>query len=105
MKFSSAALELMVNLQFEVKIDGRQGSNNALPRLAHAVGVALIRHLMIEAELARGVLVAVASREYRSDRSYYLINPAQMSEGRTLTAFRCWIETEAASYRQATGLV
>jgi len=95
----------MVDLRFELKIDGRQGSDNALPRLARAVDIALISHLMIEAELARGVLVAVASREYRSDRLYYLINPEQKSEGRTLTAFRCWIETEAAPYRQATGLV
>ncbi|MFL6633424.1 MAG: LysR substrate-binding domain-containing protein [Massilia sp.] len=70
----------------------------------HGMGVALIPHLMIEDELARGVLVTVASRDYRSDRSYYMIYPEQKSEVPALTAFRRWIETEASYYRKATGL-
>lgn len=71
----------------------------------HGMGIALIPRLLIEAELARGVLVPVSSHEYRSDRSYFLIYPEKKAEYTALSVFREWIEAEALMYRQVMGWV
>lgn len=70
----------------------------------HGMGMALIPRLLIEDELARGVLVQVARHEYLSDRAYYLIYPERKSENGALTAFRAWLVEQAREYREANGL-
>lgn len=70
----------------------------------HGMGVALIPRLLVEDELARGVLVLATRHEYLSDRAYYLIYPERKSENAALTAFRAWLEAQAREYRDANGL-
>jgi LysR family glycine cleavage system transcriptional activator len=70
----------------------------------HGMGIALIPRFLIEDELERGVLIEIATHEYLSDRSYYLIYPEQKSENAALTAFRTWLEARAREYREPIGL-
>lgn len=70
----------------------------------HRMGVALIPRFLIEAELASGQLVEVVQHAYLSDRSYYLIYPERKSEQPALAAFRDWLEVQARTYRESTGL-
>ncbi|HEY0201743.1 MAG TPA: LysR substrate-binding domain-containing protein [Burkholderiaceae bacterium] len=58
------------------------------------MGIALIPPLLIEAERARGELVAACERPLRGERNYYLVTPAQ-EEKPVLSAFRLWLEQAA----------
>ena len=69
------------------------------------MGVALVPRLLIESELARGLLVPATPHQHASDRSYYLVYPEQRNENAALAVFRAWIEEEAAAYRVQVGLV
>ncbi|CAB3682507.1 LysR family transcriptional regulator [Paraburkholderia rhynchosiae] len=70
----------------------------------HGIGIALIPRLLIEDELARGVLIQVAKHEYSSGRSYHLIYPERKADNSALMVFREWIADQAGQYRQTMGL-
>lgn len=71
---------------------------------ARGLGVALIPRLLIEDELARGLLVQCVEHRHLSDRSYYLIVPERRSENPLLQGFRAWLAGQAAAYREPRGL-
>lgn len=60
----------------------------------HGMGIGLVPRLLIEEELARGVLVTVTPHVYRSDRSYRLLYPAGKADYPPLAAFREWLDNE-----------
>jgi len=65
------------------------------------MGVALIPPFLIRRELAEGRLVVALDQALTDDaRAYYLIVPERKSESAALNAFRDWLVTEAAQYRQ-----
>jgi DNA-binding transcriptional LysR family regulator len=67
----------------------------------HEMGVALIPPFLIRRELAEGRLVVALDQALTDDdRAYYLIVPERKSESAALNAFRDWLVTEAAQYRQ-----
>jgi DNA-binding transcriptional LysR family regulator len=68
------------------------------------LGVALIPRLLVEDELARGLLVHCLAQRHLSDRSYYLIVPERRSENPLLQGFRNWLAAEARAYREPRGL-
>ncbi len=68
------------------------------------LGVALIPRLLVEDELARGLLVQCALHRHLSDRSYYLIGPERRAENPLLQDFRAWLAAEAQAYREPRGL-
>lgn len=70
----------------------------------HGLGAALIPRLLIEDELARGLLVDCAGRRHLSDRSYYLSVPERRSENPLLQVFRAWLDDQARAYRTPRGL-
>lgn len=71
---------------------------------AQGLGVALIPRLLVEDELARGLLVDCVEHRYLSDRSYHLIVPERRSENPLLQGFRIWLAAEARAYREPRGL-
>lgn len=67
----------------------------------HEMGVALIPPFLIRRELAEGQLVVALDQALTDDdRAYYLIVSERKSESAALNAFRDWLVTEAAQYRQ-----
>jgi LysR family glycine cleavage system transcriptional activator len=68
------------------------------------IGIGLIPRLLIEDELARGVLVDVGSYAQLSDRTYYLLYPEHKAANPALTVFRDWIQAQAEQYRGPMGL-
>jgi DNA-binding transcriptional LysR family regulator len=60
----------------------------------HGMGIGLIPRMLIEDELARGVLVQVTPHVHRSDRSYHLLYPERKVEYAPLQAFRQWLRDE-----------
>lgn len=71
---------------------------------ADGLGVALVPPFLVEHDLAQGRLARLDDRDFRSDRSYYLIYPESKAENPGLSVFRDWLEAEAQSYRAANGL-
>ncbi len=66
----------------------------------HAMGVALMPRMLIEAELARGDLVVANPTPLRGERAYYLVTPATGDpEPPAVTDFRAWIRGMAAEAR------
>jgi LysR family glycine cleavage system transcriptional activator len=61
----------------------------------HGMGIGLVPRMLIEDELARGVLVHVTEHVYRSDRSYRLLYPEGQPEHGPLAAFRHWLAQQA----------
>jgi DNA-binding transcriptional LysR family regulator len=68
------------------------------------MGVSLIPKMLVEDELASGLLVQVVRHAYLSDRSYYLIYPESKADRPALSAFRSWLEAQARQYREPLGL-
>ena len=68
------------------------------------LGVALIPRLLVEDELARGLLVQCSALRHLSDRSYYLIVPERRSGNPLLQGFEAWLEGEARAWREPRGL-
>lgn len=60
----------------------------------HAMGVGLVPRMLVEDELARGILVQVTPHVYRSDRSYYLLYPDRKADHAPLKAFSAWLKDE-----------
>jgi DNA-binding transcriptional LysR family regulator len=54
------------------------------------LGVALMPTLLVQEELARGVLVVACNRPLRAQRAYYLVQP-QVAERPALGLFRAWL--------------
>lgn len=63
----------------------------------HGLGVALVPRLLIEDELARGVLVVACDRALRDERAYYLVTPLRDDAPRALGLFREWLISAAAA--------
>lgn len=61
------------------------------------MGVALMPPFLVQEELARGQLVAVAPKPVPSGRSYFLIYPERKAGTPALRAFAQWIQDEARS--------
>lgn len=61
----------------------------------HGMGVGLVPRMLVEDELARGVLVQVIPHVYRSDRAYRLLYPEGKAEQGPLAAFREWLILQA----------
>ncbi len=62
---------------------------------AQGLGVALMPPMLIEAELARGELVAASTQALRGERAYYLVKPAQNRGSLALQAFLPWLLAQA----------
>lgn len=64
---------------------------------AHGLGVALIPPMLIEAELARGDLVAASAQPLRGERAYYLVAPQQQqaTAPAVLGAFLPWLQAQS----------
>lgn len=58
------------------------------------LGVALLPTFLIEAELARGELVAAVKRPLQSSGAYYLASPSEREGYPPLEAFRQWMRAE-----------
>jgi LysR family glycine cleavage system transcriptional activator len=71
---------------------------------ADGLGIALVPPFLVEHDLAQGRLARLDDRDFRSDRSYYLIYPESKAESPGLSVFRDWLDEEAQSYRAANGL-
>ncbi|MES2183894.1 MAG: LysR substrate-binding domain-containing protein [Pseudomonadota bacterium] len=67
----------------------------------HAMGVALMPRMLIEAELARGDLVVANTTPLRGERAYYLVTPATGSEPPAVADFKAWVRGMAAQARGA----
>jgi LysR family glycine cleavage system transcriptional activator len=61
----------------------------------HGMGIGLLPRMLIEEELARGMLVPVTPHVYRSDRSYRLLYPESKADYPPLKAFREWLDSAA----------
>jgi DNA-binding transcriptional LysR family regulator len=59
----------------------------------HGLGAALVPRMLVEDELARGLLLPLSPAEVASDRSYFLIHPigAAASGPSPLSVFRQWV--------------
>lgn len=62
---------------------------------AHAMGVALMPRLLIEAELARGELVIACDRPMHGGRAYHLVIPERKAGNPALERFRDWLVEQA----------
>jgi DNA-binding transcriptional LysR family regulator len=62
--------------------------------------MALMPSMLIEAELARGELIAACDRPLRGERSYYLAMPAKRDERPALRLFRAWLLAQAGAPRE-----
>lgn len=67
----------------------------------HGMGIGLIPRMLIEEELARGVLVTITRHMHRSDRSYRLLYPERKAEYLPLQMFRGWLAAQATEYARA----
>ncbi len=67
---------------------------------AQGLGVALIPPMLIEAELARGELVAASAQTHRGERAYYLVAPQQQIPA-ALAAFLPWLQDQASASSRA----
>lgn len=61
----------------------------------HGLGIALMPRMLVEAELAQGLLVVLSPVPWRSDRNYYLVSPEAAREPAALGALRDWLLAEA----------
>lgn len=66
----------------------------------HGLGIALVPRMLVEDELARGLLVPASRHVHRSDRSYQLIVPERTSANEALGVFRDWLSAQAQRYRE-----
>ena len=73
--------------------------------VAHAavagLGVALLPHFLIRAELARGELVILSDQAPTSEMGYYLVTPESKSQNAPIVALREWLLNIIASERLA----
>jgi DNA-binding transcriptional LysR family regulator len=61
------------------------------------MGVALMPRLLVEDELARGLLVEACTSVTHGDRAYYLVWPDRQQESAALQRFRSWLLAQARS--------
>jgi len=65
-------------------------------RSADGLGLAIGYLELAEADLAAGRLIRPFEFQVRHSFSYYLVYPAARQNERDITAFRSWIQSEAA---------
>ncbi|WP_338762646.1 LysR family transcriptional regulator [Massilia sp. METH4] len=63
----------------------------------HGMGIGLVPRMLVEDELARGVLATVTAHSYRSDRSYRLLYPERKADYPPLAAFRDWLARQVVA--------
>jgi DNA-binding transcriptional LysR family regulator len=61
----------------------------------HALGVALLPRMLVEAELQRGELQVVCDRPLVGERAYYLVTPEAVPDSPALEQFRQWLQAAA----------
>jgi LysR family glycine cleavage system transcriptional activator len=61
------------------------------------MGVALMPRLLVEDELARGLLVEACTSVAHGDRAYYLVWPDRQQDSAALQRFRSWLLAQARS--------
>lgn len=61
----------------------------------HALGVALLPRMLVEAELQRGELHVVCDRALEGERAYYLVTPEAVPDSPALDQFRQWLQAAA----------
>jgi DNA-binding transcriptional LysR family regulator len=61
----------------------------------HALGVALLPRMLVEAELQRGELHVVCDRPLVGERAYYLVTPEAVPDSPALEQFRQWLQAAA----------
>ena len=64
---------------------------------ASGMGLALIPHMLIEPELARGELVVACPSALPPQRGYYLVTPEGGDERAVVSQFRQWLQAQAAA--------
>lgn len=62
------------------------------------LGIALVPHFFVLAELASGELVIPNPCPLRSKRAYYLVYPEDKAQSASLELFRAWLHEQAADY-------
>lgn len=63
---------------------------------AHGLGVALVPRMLVDSELASGLLVVPCREAPPVERAYYLVSPASDGETPALSTFKLWIRRMAA---------
>jgi LysR family glycine cleavage system transcriptional activator len=69
----------------------------------HGMGVALVPRLMVDDELARGLLRLASTHLAPSERVYRLICPEQKADNQGLARFRDWLVDAASRYAAQAG--
>ncbi len=64
---------------------------------AQGLGVALVPRLLVEEELARGLLVQACDRLAPVERDYYLFTPEGRADSPALAQFRVWLQAEVSA--------
>lgn len=62
------------------------------------LGVALVPHFFVLAEVASGELLIPHPCLFRSKRAYYLVYPENKAQSASLEVFRSWLHEQAAMY-------
>jgi LysR family transcriptional regulator, glycine cleavage system transcriptional activator len=79
------------------EIDWRKGPRFnqtalALDAALAGLGIALAPAVLIEADLAAGRLVRLASDELLGDFAYYIVHPSEKAQSPALQAFKAWLK-------------
>jgi LysR family glycine cleavage system transcriptional activator len=64
----------------------------ALDAALGGLGIALAPAVLIEADLAAGRLVRLASDEVVGDFAYYIVHPKEKAQSTALQAFKGWLK-------------
>lgn len=65
------------------------------------LGVALVPRFLVAADLAERSLIVPSDLSLPSDKGYYLVHPECKQSSPGLQAFKSWLMSEAAQYREA----
>lgn len=86
-----------VDCQRGLKVDNTQ---MAIEAAVEGLGIAIGRRPMVDLELERGSLVRFDSKEIQSEKSYWLVAPAEALTRREIQAFRKWLLDELQPSRE-----
>lgn len=86
-----------VDCQRGLKVDNSQ---MAIEAAVEGLGIAIGRRPMVDPELEQGTLVRFDFQEVQSEKSYWLVAPAEALARPEIQAFREWLLEELGSYRK-----
>lgn len=95
--WSLAAGRGPVDCQRGLKVDNTQ---MAIEAAVEGLGIAIGRRPMVDPELEQGTLVRFDAQEIRSEKSYWLVAPAEALARPEIQAFRKWLLDEVQLYRE-----